>query len=104
LLSQGYKLLARNFHARNGEIDIIAEDKDILCFIEVKYYQENSLRDLHQAVDQKKQQKIIKAAQAFLFAKKIEKRYIRFDVVLISCDAKSKVKSLELHKDAFRPE
>jgi putative endonuclease len=104
LLSQGYKIIERNFHSRKGEIDIIAEDGEILCFIEVKYYRQGSLRDLHLAVDRTKQQKIVMTAQKYLFMKKIEDRYTRFDVVLISCTPDNKVNSLELYKDAFRPE
>lgn len=32
----GFRILKRNFYIRGGEIDIIAKDKDILVFIEVK--------------------------------------------------------------------
>ncbi len=32
----GYKILERNYRIRGGEIDIVAKDKDILVFIEVK--------------------------------------------------------------------
>lgn len=103
LLSQGYKIIERNFHGRKGEIDIIAEDGDILCFVEVKYYRQGSLRDLHEAVDLNKQKKIVMTAQKYLFMKKIEDRYTRFDVVLISCTPDNKVSLLELYKNAFYP-
>lgn len=36
LKKQGYKIIDRNFRIRNGEIDIIAIDKNILVFVEVK--------------------------------------------------------------------
>ncbi|MEK7521645.1 MAG: YraN family protein [Patescibacteria group bacterium] len=37
LLSKGYKILERNFKAkRYGEIDIVAKDKNVLVFVEVK--------------------------------------------------------------------
>ena len=36
LQNQGYKILERNFEARQGEIDIIALDKSEIIFIEVK--------------------------------------------------------------------
>lgn len=36
LEKKGYQILERNFYNRYGEIDIIAKDKDILVFVEVK--------------------------------------------------------------------
>ena len=36
LKKQGYKILERNFRIRGGEIDIVAQDKDYLVFVEVK--------------------------------------------------------------------
>lgn len=103
LLSQGYKILERNYHSRFGEIDIIAEDKNILAFIEVKYYQENSLRNLYEAVDQDKQKKIIKTAEKYLFEKKIVDKFTRFDVVLIEFSRNDQINKIDLIQDAFRP-
>lgn len=37
LIEQGYKIVARNFSGRRGEIDIIARDGEYLVFVEVKY-------------------------------------------------------------------
>lgn len=36
LIEKGYHILENNFRNRFGEIDIIARDKDILVFVEVK--------------------------------------------------------------------
>ena len=36
LREKGYKLAAHSYHCRFGEIDLIAWDKDVLCFVEVK--------------------------------------------------------------------
>lgn len=36
LKKQGYRIKDRNFHARSGEIDIVAESKECIVFIEVK--------------------------------------------------------------------
>ncbi|KKS68955.1 YraN family protein [Candidatus Daviesbacteria bacterium RIFCSPLOWO2_01_FULL_43_38] len=36
LKRQGYKILEKNFRIRGGEIDIVAQDRDYLVFVEVK--------------------------------------------------------------------
>lgn len=43
LESQGYEILARNFHSRYGEIDIVAQRPPYIAFVEVKARVENSL-------------------------------------------------------------
>lgn len=97
LIQQGYIIRERNYRAFHKEIDIIAEDGDVLAFIEVKYYKKNSLRDLHFAVDKAKQRNIVAAARHYLAKHEIIDRYTRFDVVLIEQDG-----PIELYKDAFR--
>lgn len=37
LAKQGYRILARNWRTRFCEIDIVAERKGVICFVEVKY-------------------------------------------------------------------
>lgn len=102
LQENGFKIIERNFFARTGEIDIVAEEGDVLCFIEVKYYQQHSLKNVLGAVDHKKQQKILKAANYYLYKKNIRHRYIRFDAVLIEFNNYQKIASLNFFRDAFR--
>ncbi len=83
LVSMGYNILERNFRTRFGEIDLIAEDASVICFIEVKY--RSSLRYGYpaEAVSPRKQQKILGVSRAYLAMKGLSGRSIRYDVVEI---------------------
>ena len=54
LTRHGYQILCRNFRCRQGEIDIIARDRDYLVFIEVKYRRDEHEGDPAEAVDARK--------------------------------------------------
>ena len=92
LTRSGYRLLERNFRCRQGEIDIIAEDRGVLCFIEVRSAHSAYHGDPAETVDLKKQQRIIRAARAYLAKRKISERELRFDVVSIIYAPEPKVR------------
>ncbi|MDX1811633.1 MAG: YraN family protein [Gammaproteobacteria bacterium] len=78
------KILERNFRSRNGEIDIIASDKQSIIFIEVKFRQNNSHGEPFESVTALKQQKIIKTALYYLQTHpKYNEMNCRFDVISI---------------------
>lgn len=66
LKRKGYQILEQNFRCRQGEIDLIARDGSYLVFIEVKY--RSSLKDggSLEAVDRRKQRRIIRVAEYYL--------------------------------------
>lgn len=66
LQRQGAEILCRNFTVRGGEIDIVAKQGEWLLFVEVKTRRPNALRSGAAAVDAKKQQHIIRAAEQYL--------------------------------------
>lgn len=68
LEKSGYKIIARNFSNRYGEIDLIAEKKNELHFVEVKTRRDNHFVQPEEVVDWRKQAKIKRTAQAFLAA------------------------------------
>ncbi|MCD7777651.1 MAG: YraN family protein [Clostridiales bacterium] len=82
LVSKGYKILERNYFARGGEIDIIAQDNDVLVFVEVKHRVTDFQGYGFQAVTKAKQHKICNAAKKYFFDKNLSwDRYMRFDVI-----------------------
>lgn len=64
LTLKGYRILSRRFRCKSGEIDLIAQKGNLICFIEVKARQNRE--DSLNALSWHQQQRIIKAAQWYL--------------------------------------
>ncbi len=100
LLQQGYQILEKNFHSQQGEIDIVARDRDILVFVEVKNYSFRSFGSPVGAVRKSKRESIIHAARTYLLKNKIKGVNCRFDVVTIYRRPNGS-RAIELYKNAF---
>ncbi len=100
LRSKGYKILRTNYRVKFGEIDIIAEEDSAICFIEVKSRVDCSLGHPKEALDQRKQDKISRAALAYLKENRFLDRSARFDVLSIIKGGDNQA-DFELIKDAF---
>jgi len=82
LQKKGYKLIEKNFKCKIGEVDLIVERKKTLIFVEVKFRKNNKMGSPLEAVNMKKQRKIIKTSQFFLLLNnKYENYNKRFDVI-----------------------
>lgn len=82
LKQQGYAVVARNFHSRFGEIDLIAEKGDYLVFVEVRLRKSTHFGRPEETVDYRKQQKLRMTAEYFLQQWPTEKQP-RFDIVAL---------------------
>lgn len=83
LKAAGYKILVRNFRTKVGEIDFVAQDGSVLCFVEVKGRHSLRFGRPEEAVNAEKQRRIFRAAQAYLQRERLEEAPCRFDVVAI---------------------
>ena len=81
LKNKGYKILQRNFSCKQGEIDIIAKEKEEYVFIEVKTRQNFHYGSPAESVTGGKQKHIWKATKYYIYLHKLENKYIRFDVI-----------------------
>lgn len=82
LKSLNFRILQRNFRHKNDEIDIIALDKEILVFIEVKTRQEDRLvPGFYAAASSSKKKALRRAASAYLNALKYPPKHLRFDII-----------------------
>lgn len=77
----GYTILKRNFIAIQGEIDIIAKDKEELVFIEVKTRTNALYGAPVDAVTIPKQKHLISTVNYYLYANHLENEFVRIDVI-----------------------
>lgn len=77
----GYKVIERNFECRQGEIDIIALDKNEIIFIEVKTRTNIKFGSPIEAVNETKQKHLLKAVEYYLYSRNLENEFVRIDVI-----------------------
>jgi putative endonuclease len=99
LKNNGYRILARNYKTKLGEIDIIARDKDTVCFIEVKTRHSDRFGLPQEAISRSKQRHIAKVALMFLKENNLLDKRARFDVISIMHSEDTS--KLDLIKNAF---
>jgi putative endonuclease len=107
LEKNGYRMVVSNFKTpigRNsrgvsvtGEIDIIALDEDVLCFVEVKTRSSDEFASPLAAVDLRKQRQITRTARIYRKTFQIKSMKIRYDVVSIVLNKTGKPK-IEIYK------
>lgn len=104
LKKHGYKIIERNYRKNYGEIDIIAKTAGVVCFVEVKTRHSNTITQPYEAVDFRKQNKIIHTASAYLIENRIESA-CRFDVCEVFVDKESlKLDKINYIESAFDAE
>lgn len=106
LKKNGYKILDRNYvkiweGKQRGEIDIVAKNKGIISFIEVKTQGSESAFLPEDKVDYKKRKKLIKMGQIWLSEKKIPlDSNWQIDVISILIDRETKKAKIRHFKNA----
>lgn len=83
LRRKGYRILARNLRSSLGELDLVAEDGQVLVFVEVKARRTDAFGGAIYAIHHRKQEKLIQLAAQYLARHHIKDRLCRFDVVLL---------------------
>ncbi len=101
LESRGCRVLAERYRCRQGEIDLIVRDGDVVAFVEVKARHRSDFGDPEHAVDGRKQRKIIATARDFLRQENARGCVCRFDVVSVRVRG-GRAQATWL-RDAFRP-
>ena len=99
LEKKGYRILERNFRFDRAEVDIIAEDRDQLVFVEVKARRSRLFGAPEEAVTEAKCKQLWKAAEGYLTEKDLDGEQCRFDVIAIEYD--NDVPTIRHIEDAF---
>ena len=86
LARRGLKILERNWRCGYGEADIIALDKDVLVFCEVKTRRGITVGPPEESVTYKKQERYYKIARLYRDRISVRHSSLRFDVVSVQVD------------------
>jgi putative endonuclease len=94
LEERGYRIVARNVRSKVGELDLVARDGEVLCFIEVRLRRDGRGAE---SVDAGKRRRLVRAARQYLVARRLGEPRCRFDVVAVTVDPPS----CAILRDAF---
>jgi putative endonuclease len=97
----GFHILGRQVQTKSGEIDLVAVDGRTVVFVEVKTRHSTDAGHPTEAVDEKKQARLTRAALAYLKANGLLEYSSRFDVVSVIWSDDSSPPAIEHYRDAF---
>jgi len=98
LAAAGCRIVARNARYRDGEVDLVARERDVLVFVEVRMRGSLRFGGAAVSVNSLKQKRIARAAQHWLFGEYGERwPACRFDVVTVDGSG-----TIEWIRDAFQ--
>ena len=100
LKNKGYRIRETNFRCRYGEIDIIAQKKDCIVFIEVRTKTTSAFGTPEESITAAKREKLVSTALAYLQIHADPFARWRIDFIAIELDQKGKTSRIELIENA----
>ena len=101
LQDRSYAILERNWRTGRLEVDIIARIDDQMVIAEVKTRTDGFLESIGEAVNKKKQNLLIRAANAYIVKKNMDLD-VRFDIITVIFEGKTKFQVQHI-ENAFYP-
>ncbi|MFC1927522.1 YraN family protein [Chloroflexota bacterium] len=101
LRKRGYRIRETGFRCRRGEIDIIAQKKDCLIFVEVRTKSNLDFGTPEESITQAKKERLIGSALTYATTHQNIPSLWRIDVVAIELDERGKAKRIELIENAI---
>lgn len=96
LVRAGYTVVERNFRCRAGEIDIVAREGRVLCFVEVRSRADGKHGHAAEMVGPRKRAYVSRVAGVYLALRRPRYSEARFDIVAITGPR------LDILRDAWR--
>lgn len=100
LKKQGYRIREKGFRCRYGEIDIIAQKKDCLVFVEVRARTGLDFGSPEESLTRAKKRRLIASALTYTSTHQDLPAQWRIDVVAIELDDQGKTRRIELIENA----
>jgi putative endonuclease len=101
LQKKGYQIIETNYRCREGEIDIIARDKDYLTFVEVRTRKGTFFGSPEESITTAKKEKLTSLAFIYLQTHRKSPSLWRFDVVAVELNQEEQVSRIELIQNAI---
>ncbi len=84
LRERGFEVLARNHAIRQGEVDLVCREGEVLCFVEVRSRTSEAQGGPEETVGRRKARRVVAAATHWALEHGGLERDIRFDVVAVT--------------------
>jgi putative endonuclease len=101
LKKRGYRIRERGFRCHHGEIDIVAQQKDCLVFVEVRTKSNLDFGTPEESITKAKKEKLVASALTYTTTHQNLPSLWRIDVVAVELDDKGKTKRVELIENAI---
>jgi putative endonuclease len=101
LKKKGYKIRDTNYRCREGEIDIVAQKKDCLVFVEVRTKASASFGSPEESVTLAKKDKLISSALRYMSERRDLPESWRIDFIAVELDQNGKARRIELIENAI---
>ena len=100
LRKRDYHILETNYRCPEGEIDIVARDKDCLVFVEVRSKTSAEFGSPEESITRAKIQRLVAAAARYRQGHQNLPSSYRIDIVAVEMDHKGKPSRIELIENA----
>jgi len=100
LKRKGYRILETNFRCRRGEIDIVAQQKDCLVFVEVRTKSNLNFGSPEESITEKKKKRLVSSALTYMATHQDIPDLWRIDVVAIEINLEGKPERIEIIENA----